>query len=70
MAQSLTTQSGGISLWKKILACVWIFLVVCIYLVLFTPPELVYFIQRAGYFNVFQELVKWLQPYFSADYLS
>ncbi len=56
--------------WVKAILVLWIFLIVFIYLLLFGPPEFWSFIERLGLLNVLQSWKSWLEPFFTADYLS
>jgi len=69
MQPSLIAQ-GMHSVWVKAILTVWMFLVVFIYLLLFGPPEFWSFIERLGFLNVLQAWRSWLEPFFTAEYLS
>jgi hypothetical protein len=52
----------------KILVCIWMFLAVFVFLLLFGPPEFWSICQRMGVGYIFQHWEAWLQPYFTAGY--
>ena len=54
----------------KILVCLWMFLAVFVYLLLFGPPEFWSISDRMGIGYIFQQWQAWLQPYFTAGYLA
>jgi len=58
------------SVWIKIIIGIWMLLVVFIYLLLFGPPEFWFFIQRLDLFDLLKAWRSWLEPFFTADYLS
>jgi hypothetical protein len=58
------------SVWVKAILCGWMFLVVFIYLLLFGPPEFWLFIERLGFVDGLQIWRAWLEPFFTAEYLS
>jgi hypothetical protein len=70
MTQLLSLQSSRASFWVKMILCLWMLLIICGYLVLFTPPELAYFIQSIGYSDFYNKIVQWLHPYFSAQLMN
>jgi len=58
------------SVWVKAIFSAWIFLVIFIYLLLFGSPEFWLFTERLGLLNMLQSWRSWLEPFFTADYLS
>ncbi len=63
-------QTRRAQLSMKILVCVWMFLAVFVYLLLFGPPEFWSISDRMGVGDLFQQWHAWLQPYFTAVYLT
>lgn len=58
------------SLWGKAIFAGWMFLVMFVYLILFGPPEFWLFAERSGFWSMFQAWKSWLEPFFTAYYLS
>jgi hypothetical protein len=70
MTQLSLMQTRGASLSVKILVCIWMFLAVFVYLLLFGPPEFWSICERMGTWYLFRQWHDWLQPFFTAGYLS
>ncbi len=70
MTQPLPILRGMHSVWVKAIIGIWMFFVVFTYLLLFGPPEFWLFIGRLGLLPLFQSWKSWLEPFFTADYLS
>jgi len=49
---------------------VWMFAVLLVYLVLFGPPQFWFLAEKVGLSSKLTELRFWLQPFFTANYLS
>jgi len=70
MIQPSLVPKGIYSVWVKVILSVWMFLVVFIHLLLFGSPEFWLFIERLGLLNILQAWRSWLEPFFTANYLS
>ena len=70
MTQPSLIPRGMYSVWAKIIIGAWMFLVVFTYLLLLGPPEFWLFIERLGFLNILQAWKSWLEPFFTANYLS
>jgi hypothetical protein len=70
MTRFLSEKTRGTQTSVKFLVCLWMFLTVFLYLLLFGPPEFWSICQRLGIGQIFQQWQAWLQPYFTADYLA
>lgn len=70
MTQLSSLQQKRTTIWIKALVCLWMFLAIFVYLLLFGPPEFWLFVQRLGVLETLQGWASWLQPFLRADYLS
>lgn len=70
MTRFALMQTRWARLLMEILVCIWMFLAVFLYLLLFGPPEFWSVLDRMGVGYIFQQWSAWLQPYFTASYLS
>jgi hypothetical protein len=58
------------SVWMKVVIALWMVLVLFTYVLLFGPPEFWLFLDRLGLSSILQAWKSWLEPFFTADYLS
>ena len=70
MTQLSTVQQRRVIVWVKAFICLWMSLVIFVYLLLFGPPEFWVFIQRLGVLEILQAWASWLASFLTADYLS
>ena len=70
MTKLWLSSKGASYSWVKIIIAAWMFTVIFVYLLLFGPPEFWSICERIGVMYTLQQWQAWLQPYFTAGYLS
>ena len=60
----------SISVWVKIVLCVWIGTIILLYVILFWPSSLWELARELGISGILQNLQAWITPFFTAGYLS
>jgi hypothetical protein len=70
MMRPSLTPKGIYSICIKAILVVWMFLTVFMYLLLFGSPEFWFFVDRLGLSGVLVAWRSWLEPFFTANYLS
>ena len=70
MLQEPFENQPSISVWIKLLLCIWMEAVIFIFLIMFGPPQFWSIVQRLGIYGELMKLQGLLTPFFTASYLS
>jgi hypothetical protein len=70
MLQEPFENRSSISVWIKLLLCIWMGAVIFIFLIMFGPPEFWSIGQGLGIYDGLMKLQGLLTPFFTAGYLS
>jgi hypothetical protein len=68
--QQAEVQKRPIPIAIKVIILIWMFAMIFTYHILFGSQEFWSLMQRLGIDNILYQFDAWLQPFFTADYLS